>query len=450
MDTRSEFSSRFGFLMAAAGSAVGLGNIWGFPTQTAENGGGAFVLVYLFLTFVLAYPVLMAELLIGRHGRTHIMGSLGKISSGPVSRKASIFISIYALVVVSLILSFYSIVAGWMLTSFLDPVARLLDMNNVATWLTAFSLERNLLAGLTFLVLTVWVINRGVKDGIEAWSSRLMPLMIIIIIGLIGYVMTLDGAEEGLRIFLTPDFSRVLDPELVISALGQAFFSLSLGVGTMMIYGSYVNRKENMVKLGAYVAILDTSIAVLAGLLIIPAMYVAQHNGVSIYAADGSLLSGDTLVFSVLPQLFSSLGSAEIPLSLFFFALLSIAALTSSISMLEVPVAYVSEDSRFHSSRHRAAYLMAIIVAIMVITILFNFESLFGLVIGFTTQISQPLIGILFCIYAGWIWQRNSVLKELAQGNPEVANSLFWRIWPNYIRFVCPILLGLVYWQSLS
>jgi NSS family neurotransmitter:Na+ symporter len=118
--------------------------------------------------------------------------------------------------------------------------------------------------------------------------------------------------------------------------------------------------------------------------------------------------------------------------------------------MLEVPVAYVSEDSRFHSSRHRAAYLMAIIVAIMVITILFNFESLFGLVIGFTTQISQPLIGILFCIYAGWIWQRNSVLKELAQGNPEVANSLFWRIWPNYIRFVCPILLGLVYWQSLS
>jgi NSS family neurotransmitter:Na+ symporter len=289
-----------------------------------------------------------------------------------------------------------------------------------------------------------------VKDGIEAWSSRLMPLMIIIIIGLIGYVMTLDGAEEGLRIFLTPDFSRVLDPELVISALGQAFFSLSLGVGTMMIYGSYVNRKENMVKLGAYVAILDTSIAVLAGLLIIPAMYVAQHNGVSIYAADGSLLSGDTLVFSVLPQLFSSLGSAEIPSSLFFFALLSIAALTSSISMLEVPVAYVSEDSRFHSSRHRAAYLMAIIVAIMVITILFNFESLFGLVIGFTTQISQPLIGILFCIYAGWIWQRNSVLKELAQGNPEVANSLFWRIWPNYIRFVCPILLGLVYWQSLS
>ena len=450
MDTRSEFSSRFGFLMAAAGSAVGLGNIWGFPTQTAENGGGAFVLVYLFLTFVLAYPVLMAELLIGRHGRTHIMGSLNKISNSSVSRKASIVISIYALVVVSLILSFYSIVAGWMLTSFLDPVARLIGMDDVASWLTSFSLERNLLAGLSFLILTVWVINRGVKDGIEAWSSRLMPMMIVIIIGLIAYVFTLDGAMEGLRIYLTPDFSRVFDPDLVISALGQAFFSLSLGVGTMMIYGSYVSRKENMVKLGAYVAVLDTSIAVLAGLLIIPAMYVAQHNGVSIYAADGSLLSGDTLVFSVLPQLFASLGSAEIPLSLFFFALLSIAALTSSISMLEVPVAYVSENSNFHASRHRASYLLALIVAAMVIVILFNFESLFGLVIAFTTQISQPLIGILFCIYAGWIWHRNSVLEELAQGNPEVANSLFWRIWPNFIRFVCPVLLGLVYWQSLS
>jgi NSS family neurotransmitter:Na+ symporter len=118
--------------------------------------------------------------------------------------------------------------------------------------------------------------------------------------------------------------------------------------------------------------------------------------------------------------------------------------------MLEVPVAYVSEDSHFHASRHRAAYILALIVAAMVTVILFNFENLFGLVIAFTTQISQPLIGILFCIYAGWIWHRNSVLEEIAQGNPEVANSLFWRIWPNYIRFVCPVLLGLVYWQSLA
>ena len=450
MEKRSEFSSRFGFLMAAAGSAVGLGNIWGFPTQTAENGGGAFVIVYLVLTFALAYPVLMAELLIGRHGRTHIMGSLAKISNGNASRKFSVLMSIYALIVVSLILSFYSIVAGWMLTSFLDPIARIMGFDEAAAWLTSFSLERNLLAGLSFLLLTVWVINRGVKDGIEAWSSRLMPMMILIIVGLIAYVMTLEGAMEGLHVYLTPDFSRVFEPKLVISALGQAFFSLSLGVGTMMIYGSYVSQKENMVKLGAYVAILDTSIAVLAGLLIIPAMYVAQHNGVSIYGADGSLLSGDTLVFSVLPQLFASLGSAEIPLSLFFFALLSIAALTSSISMLEVPVAYVSEDSRFHASRHRAAYILALMVAAMVIVILFNFDALFGLVIGFTTQISQPLIGILFCIYAGWIWHRNSILEEIAHGHPEVASSLFWRVWPSYIRFVCPILLGLVYWQSFA
>jgi NSS family neurotransmitter:Na+ symporter len=238
MNNRSEFSSRFGFLMAAAGSAVGLGNIWGFPTQTAQNGGGAFVLVYLFLTFALAYPVLMAELLIGRHGRTHIMGSLDKISSGVKSRKASIFISIYALVVVSLILSFYAIVAGWMLTAFADPVVRLIGLGDAAQWLTSFSLERNLVAGLTFLGLTVFVINRGVKEGIEAWSSRLMPLMILIIVCLIIYVFTLDGASEGLRVYLSPDFSRVLEPELIINALGQSFLSLSLGVGNMMIYGS--------------------------------------------------------------------------------------------------------------------------------------------------------------------------------------------------------------------
>ncbi len=436
--------------MAAAGSAVGLGNIWGFPTQTAQNGGGAFVLVYLFLTFALAYPVLMAELLIGRHGRTHIMGSLDKISSGVKSRKASIFISIYALVVVSLILSFYSIVAGWMLTAFADPVARLIGLGDAAQWLTSFSLERNLVAGLTFLGLTVFVINRGVKEGIEAWSSRLMPLMILIIVCLIIYVFTLDGASEGLRVYLSPDFSRVLEPELIINALGQSFFSLSLGVGTMMIYGSYINSKENMVQIGAQVALLDTFIAVLAGLLIIPAMFVAQHNGIPIFREDGTMYSGDTLVFDVLPKLFATLGSAEIPITIAFFALMSIAALTSSISMLEVPVAFVSENSRFNTNRNKAAYMIALVVAAIIVTILFNFDALFGLVISFTTEISQPLIGVIFCIYAGWIWQRNNVLQEIASGNPDVANSLFWKIWPNYIRFVCPVLLLVMYWQSLS
>jgi len=450
MNNRSEFSSRFGFLMAAAGSAVGLGNIWGFPTQTAQNGGGAFVLVYLFLTFALAYPVLMAELLIGRHGRTHIMGSLDKISGATKARKASIFVSIYALIVVSLILSFYSIVAGWMLTAFADPVARLMGFNEAAQWLTTFSLERNLVAGLGFLALTVFVINRGVKEGIEAWSSRLMPIMILIIIGLIGYVFTLDGASEGLSVYITPDFSRVFDPELIINALGQAFFSLSLGVGTMMIYGSYINSKENMVNLGAQVALLDTFIAVLAGLLIIPAMYVAQHNGIPIFREDGSMYSGDTLVFDVLPKLFATLGSAELPITIAFFALMSIAALTSSISMLEVPVAFVSENDRFHTPRNKAAYMIALLVAAIVIAILFNFNDLFGLVISFTTEISQPLIGVIFCIYAGWIWNRDSVLKELASGNPDVGNSLFWKIWPHYIRFVCPVLLLVMYWQSLS
>lgn len=450
MENRSEFSSRFGFLMAAAGSAVGLGNIWGFPTQTAQNGGGAFVLVYLFLTFALAYPVLMAELLIGRHGRTHIMGSLEKISSGAKSRSASFLISIYALIVVSLILSFYSIVAGWMLTALADPIARLLGFDEAASWFTTFSVERNLVAGLGFLTLTVFVINRGVKEGIEAWSSRLMPLMVLIIIGLIAYVFTLEGASEGLAVYLQPDFSRVFEPELIINALGQSFFSLSLGVGTMMIYGSYINQKENMVQLGAYVALLDTFIAVLAGLLIIPAMYVAQHNGIPIFKEDGTMFSGDTLVFDVLPKLFATLGSAEIPITIFFFALMSIAALTSSISMLEVPVAYVSENSRFHTSRHRASYFLALIVALIVITIIVNFESLFGLVITFTTEISQPLIGVIFCIYAGWIWQRHAVLKELASGNPNVANSFFWKIWPSYIKFVCPVLLLVMYWQTLN
>lgn len=449
MNKRSEFSSRFGFVMAAAGSAIGLGNIWGFPTQTAENGGGAFVFVYLILTFCLAYPVLMAELVIGRHGRTHIMGSLRAVAGGPVSRKLATFVAAYALVCISLILCFYSIVAGWMVTYFLQPIMELAGQQAAAQWLVDFATPRNVIAALAFLALTVAVISRGVQDGIEAWSSKLMPFMIVLIVALILYVAMQDGAGDGLKAYLMPDFSQVLKPELIINALGQAFFSLSLGAGTMMIYGSYVSRKENIVTLGAYVTAMDVGIAVLAGLLIIPAMYVAQHNGIAIFTEAGNLISGDQLVFTVLPALFDSLGAASIPLSITFFLLMSIAALTSSISMLEVPVAFISEHEKLSFSRTQAAIAVALLVAVAIIIVLLNFEALFGAVISFTTEISQPLIGLMFCLYAGWSWDRSKKLAEIREGFEGVEQSIFWKIWPEYVRYVCPLLVLIVYVQSL-
>ena len=445
--SRGEFSSRFGFVMAAAGSAVGLGNIWGFPTQAASNGGAAFLLVYLVLAFTLAYPALMAELIIGRHAHANAVNALRQISSGPVSRNTGATVGIIGFIVASLILSFYAIVAGWMIAFCLSSLAQLFGMHDFAQWLVSFSMPRNILFMLIFMVMTIAIISAGVRDGIERWSARLMPLLLVTLVLLVLYVFTLDGAMEGLKVYLLPDFDRALSPKLIIAAMGSAFFSLSLGVGTMLIYGSYISDEENLPVVGGLVTLVDISIAVLAGFLVLPAMYVALYNGVEIYTATGALISEDTLIFTVLPELFNTMGLAWIVVSFTFFFLMAIAALTSSISMLEVPVAYVIEEHGL--GRKLAVCTIGTAIAVTSAIILLNFQTLFGFVIAFTTRYSQPLLGFMFCIYAGWVWHRDKVLQEVRKGSPEVEYSLFWKIWPGYVRFVCPVIILAIFLQSL-
>lgn len=444
---RGEFSSRFGFIMAAAGSAVGLGNIWGFPTQAASNGGAAFLLVYLLLAFVLAYPVLMAELIIGRHAHANAVRALQTIATTSLSRRVGAGAAIVGLIVASFILSFYAIVAGWMLAYCLGSLASLVGAHSLQAWLTGFSLERNALFMLVFMTATAGIISAGVHQGIERWSSRLMPLLLVTMLALVIYVLTLDGAMEGLRVYLLPDFSAALAPSLVIKAMGAAFFSLSLGVGTMLIYGSYLSDRESLPLLGGLVTGVDIGIAVLAGFLVLPAMYVALHNGVEIFTPAGQLISEDTLIFTVLPELFTTMGFAGTFVSLLFFFLMAIAALTSSISMLEPPVAYAIEEHGL--SRHQAVVLIACIIAAISGTILLNFDALFGLVIAATTRYSQPLLGLVFCIYVGWVWHRNGLLEELRRGAPAVEHTLFWRIWPWHVRFVCPVIIAAIFLQNL-
>ena len=224
--TRGEFSSRFGFVMAASGSAVGLGNIWGFPTQAASNGGAAFLLVYLILAFTLAYPALMAELIIGRHAHANAVSALRLVSPNRLIGNIGALAGIAGLIVASLILSFYAIVAGWMIAFFLSSIADLLGMEKLSLWLVSFSTWRNLLFMLIFMTLNIGVISAGVQGGIERWSARLMPVLLTTLALLVVYVLTLDGAMEGLRVYLLPDFSQILSPRLIINALGSAFFSL--------------------------------------------------------------------------------------------------------------------------------------------------------------------------------------------------------------------------------
>ncbi len=445
MAARGEFSSRMAFVLAASGSAIGLGNIWGFPSNVAENGGGAFVFTYMVLTFLLAYPILMAELVIGRHAKADTIESLSKIS-GKFARPMAYFTGYWGILTASLILSFYAIVAGWMVAFGLGSVADLLSLTEVKDWLTTQSVARNLTFVVIFYLLTIGIVANGVVSGIEKWSTRLMPLLILLILGLIIYISTLEGAAEGWKVYLQPDFDRIFDANLVISALGQAFFSLSLGVGTMMIYGSYVSKSENLPKLGATVAALDIGIAVMAGMLVIPAMYVAQANGVTIFSADNTLIDSDGLIFNVLPSLFAAMGAGGAIVSILFFTLMTIAAVTSSISMLEVPVARVQEA--YQVERRKAAWITGLVILSISCVIVFNFSALFGWVIRFTTEISEPLIGILFCIFAGWVWRRNDLLEELKQGNPNMQETLFWKIWPAYVKVVCPIIVAAVFIHS--
>ena len=445
--SRGEFTSRFGFVMAAAGSAVGLGNIWGFPTQAASNGGAAFLVVYLLLAFVLAYPALMAELIIGRHAHANAVTALKTISRGPGTRMLGATVGRVGLIVASLILSFYGIVAGWMIAFCLAALADLLGLQSLSAWLTDFNLGRNLLFMVLFMGLTIGIISEGVQQGIERWSSRLMPLLLITLVLLVGYVLTLNGAMDGLKVYLLPDFERALSPQLIIKALGSAFFSMSLGVGTMLVYGSYISDKENLPQLGGMVTLVDITIAVLAGFLVLPAMYVALYNGVEIFTAAGDLISEDTLIFTVLPALFDTMGFAGVVVAFTFFFLMAIAALTSSISMLEVPVAYAIEEHGL--TRKKAVIGIGLAITVSSSLILINFETLFGLVVAGTTRYSQPLLGFMLCVFAGWVWNRNSILEEVRKGNEQIESTVFWKIWPWYVKFVCPLAIMGIFLQSL-
>ncbi|ELR67444.1 Sodium-dependent transporter [Photobacterium marinum] len=426
--------------MAAAGSAVGLGNIWGFPTQAASNGGAVFLLVYLLMVFALAYPLLVAELTIGRYGSANPIKSLRAV--WPQQRGVAAVLGVAGMIAVSMILSFYAIVAGWLFGFLVGPVLEAIGMVSAAEWLESFSASRNLSLMIIFMVLTILVVRNGVADGIERWSTRLMPVLLGLFVVMVAYILTQDGAIDGLKMYLVPDFSH-MSPELVVSAMGQAFFSLSLGVCSMMVYGSYIKKDVNLPKTAAQVAMLDTSVAFIAGLLILPAMFVAQHNGVEIYSDTGALLSSDTLVFSVLPAMFDTMGAAGLFIGVLFFVLMVIAALTSSISMLEVPVACATEE--LQQDRKIAVWWIGGLITLFSGIIVFNFGDMFGLVISLTTEYAQPILGMLFALLVGWVWKRDKVLEEIKQGYPELEQGLFWKIWPWYVRVVCPLLMLFVF-----
>ncbi|MDN3609223.1 sodium-dependent transporter [Vibrio ostreicida] len=446
--SREHFGSRLGFILAAAGAAVGLGNIWGFPTQAASNGGGAFLLVYLVMILVVAFPMLVVEMAIGRYGQANPIDSMRALNSNPIAKWLGGLVGWIGLSVPSVVLAFYSIVGGWLICFLLGAITDLLGLTSLTVWFKGFSIERNLFGTITFYILTILIVQGGVRQGIERWSTRLMPALFVLFGLLFVYIMTQTGAMEGLKHYLIPDFEKVMDRKLILAAMGQGFFSLTIGGCSMLIYGSYLSKKENLPKMAMNVTLVDTAVAFIAGLVVMPAMFVAMNKGVQIYAEGGALLSSDTLVFTVLPLMFDSLGIMGQLFAIVFFLLLTIAALTSSISMLECPVALVGE--RFNTKRSMNSWIIGGGIALLSVIIVYHFNVLFGLVAMAATQYLQPAAALLFCVFGGWVWNRHQKIKELQQGCPEFTEGWFGKLWPVYIKFVCPILVTTVIWASFG
>lgn len=413
--------------------------------MAANNGGGAFLFIYIIMAFALAYPALMAELTLGRHSGRGPIDALGGLSESKATNLFGKSVGLFALFIATIALTFYSIVTGSLFIESVEPVIRPFQGGALYGWLTTGSFSRDLLFASVALFAACLVVLTGVNEGIEKWSKRLMPLLIVTMLVLIAIIATLPGASEGFKTFLIPDFSQV-SPALMLDAMGQAFFSMSIGIGVMIVFGSYLNKKENLPVLGAQVLLLDTGVAVIAGLMIIPAMFVASNLGVEIFNDAGELQNSASLLFAIMPSLFTELGSLGSALKVMFFALLFIAALTSMISGLEVSVSILEEKELLN--RKKAALAVTVALLLTTALIINNFDQLFFLVIDMTIN-SMPISGALICFFAGWVLSRNKKLKELCEGNPEMEQTLFWKIWPWYVKFICPVLPIIVLVRAL-
>jgi NSS family neurotransmitter:Na+ symporter len=441
MASRGKWGSRIGFILAAAGSAVGLGNIWRFPYMTGRNGGALFVLIYIFCVAVLGLPVLLAELALGRATTRNPVGAFQAIRPGTKWH----YTGYLGVTTALMILSFYSVIAGWTLGYCYQTLSGRFQAAGRAEVSAIFGqfiaspwLQISLLA--LFIFLTVFIVSRGVAAGLERFSKVLMPALFLIMVLLMVRALTLPGAERGLVFYLKPDFAKI-DGRVLLEAMGQAFFSLSLGLGTMLTYGSYLGKKENLVSSAAYVAILDTSVALLAGFIIFPALF--SQNMVP----D----QGPGLVFAILPVIFSHIPGGTL-FGTFFFVLLAVAALTSTISILEVPVAFLVDERRW--PRRKAGVLMGGLAFAFGIPSALSgggvkFFSRLPLVhVDFLTlwdkawgNVALSVGAFLVAIFVAHVWKTANALAEITAGG---AGFRLARLWVIAIKYVCPLLILVV------
>lgn len=440
------WSSRFAFLMASVGFAVGLGNIWRFPYVTGENGGAAFVIVYLVCAFGIGVPILMAELLVGRRGQGSPPESMANVAAESGRSRQWQWVGGMGLLAAFTIEIVYAGIVGWVLwylykavtTGFVGVDA------TVASAEFAGVLNDNL--GMLFwtlvgLAITGFIIFSGVKDGIERAVSFMMPLMFILLVGLAGYNYFAGGFDTAVKWLFTPDFSKI-GPEAVLAAIGQAFFSIGVAMGGMMTYGAYLPRSISISQSVLIIVVADTMVALLAGLVIFPAVFN--------YGLDPG--AGAGLIFQTLPVAFAQMPGGHI-FSVLFFTMLAVAGITSMVGLIESVNAWI--EGRFGISRHKSAMMVVGAVAVLSILSILSYNVLEGLSLGgknfndtmdyFSNQILLPLGGLFIAIFAGWAVKRSHSRDELT-----TINHLGYELWHFLIRFVVPPALAIIFVLGVS
>ena len=442
-EARGQFSSKLGFILAAAGSAVGLGNIVAFPVMASKNGGAAFLIIYLLFIAFICYPVMLAEISMGRHTNRNPVGAFSDLSEGhPGWRLAGIL----AILTPFMIAVFYTVITVWLVVYVKEIAFGRLDLlsnENTFGEVVARPSLFGYLLGLLGLIFTILL--GGVKGGIERLARILMPTLAVMLVALTLFVLTLDNAVAGIRYYLVPDFSR-MDLSVINGALSQAFFSLSLGMGILITYGSYFSQQDSISQSTRMVAVADTSIAFFAGLLILPAIFAFDPNT----NTDDLSTSSVGLIFSFLPQIFLSMQSAvgyfgASVVAISFFSLVFFAALTSLVSIIEIPISCWIDELKL--TRRKAVLLQAVLLSIFSIPAIMslgisdyftNFTSYGGVTKSFFDLVSDvfyetilPLVGFTVCIFCVYRWRLAGLSSELSKGDPDYVGSRL----EKYINF---------------
>ena len=452
-NTRENFGSKLGAMLAAAGSAVGLGNIWRFPIETGQNGGAAFIIIYAACVFLLGIPIMMSEFFIGRHTHTNTAGAYRKLAPGTPWK----WVGRLGVLSGFVILSYYSVVAGWTAEYTVLAIGNYFKGKGAADFPAIFSTFvsnpwKSVLWLLAFMIVTHVIVIRGVKSGIEKFSKVMMPALFIILIVLAVCSVTLPGASQGLEFLLKPDFSKI-NGSVWLNAMGQAFFSLSLGLGCLCTYGSYFRSDTNIGKTALNVALIDTFVAIMSGFIIVPAVFNA---GYAISSND----IGPSLLFITMPnvfqQAFGNIPALSYGVSVLFYFLLVVAALTSTISMHEVVTAYVSEE--FDMNRRKAATIVTAACSAVGVVCALSFGpfagiklfgmSIFDLFDYVSSNIFLPVGGMFISIFAGWYLDKKLVRDEIT--NHGSIRVPYLRFIIYILRYFAPVAIAIILLNQLG